>query len=32
MEAAVRIAQLRTEIERHNYRYYVQDDLGIPDA
>jgi len=32
MEAAVRIAQLRTEIERHNYRYYVQDDPGIPDA
>ncbi|MDO8812301.1 MAG: NAD-dependent DNA ligase LigA [Gallionella sp.] len=32
MEAAVRIAQLRTEIERHNYRYYVLDDPSIPDA
>ncbi|MBI5437425.1 MAG: NAD-dependent DNA ligase LigA [Nitrosomonadales bacterium] len=27
-----RIAQLRTEIERHNYCYYVLDDPGIPDA
>jgi DNA ligase (NAD+) len=27
-----RIAQLRAEIERHNQRYYVQDDPAIPDA
>ena len=32
MEAAARIAQLRTEIERHNHRYYVLDDPIIPDA
>ena len=32
MEVAARIAQLRTEIERHNYRYYVLDDPSIPDA
>jgi DNA ligase (NAD+) len=32
MEAAARIAQLRTEIEQHNYRYYALDDPSIPDA
>ncbi|MCR4298128.1 MAG: NAD-dependent DNA ligase LigA [Gallionella sp.] len=31
-DAKARIAQLRTEIERHNYRYYVLDDPSIPDA
>ncbi|MEO8342549.1 MAG: NAD-dependent DNA ligase LigA [Gallionella sp.] len=30
--AAVRIAQLRTEIEQHNHRYYVLDDASISDA
>ena len=30
--AKQRIAQLRAEIEQHNYRYYVQDDPSIPDA
>jgi DNA ligase (NAD+) len=30
--AKQRIAQLRTEIEQHNYRYYVLDDPSIPDA
>ncbi|MFA6971228.1 MAG: NAD-dependent DNA ligase LigA [Gallionella sp.] len=34
MEAGVasRIAQLCSEIEQHNYRYYVLDDPSIPDA
>ncbi|MDO8464031.1 MAG: NAD-dependent DNA ligase LigA [Gallionella sp.] len=32
MEIAAHIAQLRTEIERHNYRYYALDDPSIPDA
>ena len=32
MEAAVRIAQLRTEIERHAHAYYVLDAPTIPDA
>src|SRR3989338_10912252 len=32
MGAAARIAQLRTEIEHHNYRYYALDDPSIPDA
>ena len=27
-----RVARLRAEIERHNYRYYVLDDPEIPDA
>ncbi len=27
-----RIAQLRAEVEQHNYRYYVLDDPAIPDA
>ncbi len=27
-----RAQALRTEIERHNYRYYVLDDPAIPDA
>ena len=27
-----RIRQLRTEIERHNYRYFVLDDPEVPDA
>ncbi|TCJ15018.1 NAD-dependent DNA ligase LigA [Parasulfuritortus cantonensis] len=31
-EAAARAAQLRAEIERHNYAYYVLDDPTIPDA
>jgi len=31
-DAKARIAQLRTEIERHNYRYYALDDPSIPDA
>lgn len=30
--AKQRIAQLRTEIELHNHRYYVLDDPSIPDA
>ena len=29
---AKRIAKLRTEIARHNYRYYVLDDPEVPDA
>lgn len=29
---AERAAALRTELERHNYRYYVLDDPEIPDA
>lgn len=32
MDFATRIAQLRTEIEQHNYRYYVLDAPTIPDA
>lgn len=32
MTAAQRIAQLRTELERHNYNYYVLDAPSIPDA
>ena len=31
-DAKARIAHLRTEIERHNYRYYALDDPSIPDA
>jgi DNA ligase (NAD+) len=31
-KAAARIGQLRTEIERHDYRYYVLDEPTIPDA
>ena len=30
--AAERIAQLRTELDTHNYRYYVLDEPSIPDA
>jgi len=32
MQIAARIAQLRAEIEQHNYRYYVLDDPSIPDV
>src|SRR5512141_2559988 len=32
MSAAQRIAQLRTELERHNHAYYVLDAPTIPDA
>lgn len=32
MTAAQRIAQLRTELERHNHAYYVLDAPTIPDA
>lgn len=32
MELAVRIAQLRDEIERHAHAYYVQDAPTVPDA
>jgi DNA ligase (NAD+) len=32
MDYAKRIAQLRTEIERHNHAYYVLDKPTIPDA
>jgi DNA ligase (NAD+) len=32
IQAAARIAQLRAEIEFHDYRYYVLDDPVIPDA
>lgn len=32
MDIAGRIAHLRAEIERHNYRYYVLDDPSILDA
>lgn len=28
--AAERIAQLRTELDTHNYRYYVLDDRAFP--
>jgi len=31
-DAKARIAQLRDEIEQHNYRYYVLDAPSIPDA
>lgn len=31
-DAKARIAQLRAEIEQHNYRYYVLDDPSISDA
>ena len=31
-QAAVRIAQLRAEIERHDYQYYVLDEPTVPDA
>ncbi|HMB60056.1 MAG TPA: hypothetical protein VKN35_09095, partial [Xanthomonadales bacterium] len=31
-DAAARVAQLRSEIEGHNYRYYVLDQPSIPDA
>ncbi|QLF94486.1 NAD-dependent DNA ligase LigA [Pseudomonas sp. ABC1] len=30
--AAERIAQLRSELDAHNYRYYVLDDPAVPDA
>lgn len=30
--AAERIAQLRSEIDEHNYRYYVLDEPSVPDA
>jgi len=30
--AAARVAELRNQLERHNYRYYVLDDPEIPDA
>ncbi|MBU3054777.1 NAD-dependent DNA ligase LigA [Pseudomonas indica] len=30
--AAERIAALRSEIEQHNYRYYVLDEPSVPDA
>ena len=32
MSAAARVVQLRTELEQHNYRYYVLDDPSIPDG
>ncbi|MDO8292310.1 MAG: NAD-dependent DNA ligase LigA, partial [Gallionella sp.] len=32
MQIAARIAQLRTEIERHNHAYYVLDAPTVPDA
>ncbi|MFH1572741.1 MAG: NAD-dependent DNA ligase LigA, partial [Acidobacteriota bacterium] len=31
-QVAARIAELRSEIEYHNYRYHVLDDPAIPDA
>ncbi len=31
-QAAQRVQQLRTEIETHNYRYYVLDQPSVPDA
>lgn len=31
-EIRQRVAELRREIERHNYRYYILDDPEIPDA
>jgi len=30
--AAARIAELRSEIDAHNYRYYVLDEPSVPDA
>ena len=30
--AATRVAELRNQLEHHNYRYYVLDDPEIPDA
>lgn len=30
--AAERIAQLRSELDDHNYRYYVLDEPSVPDA
>ena len=30
--AAERIAELRSEIDAHNYRYYVLDEPSVPDA
>lgn len=30
--AAARVADLRAEIDQHNYRYYVLDDPSVPDA
>lgn len=32
MTAETRIHQLRTELDQHNYRYYVLDEPSIPDA
>jgi len=32
MSVTARVAQLRAEIEQHNYRYYVLDDPSISDA
>jgi DNA ligase (NAD+) len=32
MSVAARVVQLRTELEQHNYRYYLLDDPSIPDA
>ena len=32
MSVAARVVQLRTELEQHNYRYYILDDPSIPDA
>ena len=31
-KAQARIEELRREIERHNYRYYVLDEPSVPDA
>ena len=31
-EAEARVSELRAEIERHDYRYYVLDEPSIPDA
>ncbi|MBM7060790.1 NAD-dependent DNA ligase LigA [Pseudomonas sp. UL073] len=31
-QAAARIAQLRSELDAHNYRYYVLDEPSVPDA
>lgn len=31
-KAQARIEELRSEIERHNYRYYVLDEPSVPDA
>lgn len=32
MSVAARVVQLRTELEQHNYRYYILDDPSILDA